>query len=100
MMFEKPTFNTDQITSSSEAAKKFGELRKKAKMAPQFITDNGTVDTVVMDYEYYEKMYIRLQELEEIEETTILSQRMERLENNPGASVAWKSVRRSGNVNE
>ena len=100
MMFEKPTFNTDQIISSSDAAKKFGELRKKAKTLPQFITDNGTVDTVVMDYEYYEKMYIRLQELEEIEETAILTKRMERLESNPSASVAWKSVRRSGNVNE
>lgn len=100
MMFEKPRFNRDQIISSSEAAKKFGELRKKAKTIPQFITDNGTVDTVVMNYEYYEKMYMRLQELEEIEETAILSERMERLENNPGVSIPWKSVRRSGNVNE
>jgi len=99
-MFEKPTFNADQIVSSSDAAKKFGELRKKSKVIPQFITDNGTIDTVVMDYEYYEQMYLRLQQLEEMEETLILNKRIERLESNPNASVSWKSVRRSESLND
>lgn len=34
----------------------------------QFVTDNGTIDTIVLDYNYYEEMYVRLMELEAKEE--------------------------------
>jgi len=98
-MMEKPTFNADQIVSSSVASKHFGEIRRKAKTMPQFITDNGTVDAVVLDYDYYEKLYMRLTELEENEETRILKARVDRLEANPAAAVSWKTIRRS-NKNE
>lgn len=65
---EKPTFTADQLTSASVAAKSFGSLRKKAKMVPQFITENGIVGEVLLDYKYYEKLYGRLRKLEELEE--------------------------------
>ncbi|MBU7318232.1 antitoxin VbhA family protein [Paenibacillus oleatilyticus] len=41
----KPTFHVDQLVSSSEASKKFGEVRKKAKSLPKYITENRNVDT-------------------------------------------------------
>lgn len=75
---EKPSFTADQLISASNAAKNFGELRKKAKNLPQFITDNGEVDTVVVGYDYFEKMYARLKELEAKEEAFILQERMNR----------------------
>lgn len=94
VVMKKPTFSADQLVSASTAAKTFGAIRKKAKTAPQFITDNGEVDTVVLEYNYFEEMYARLQELEEKEEDRVLQQRIERLEENPSVAVPWKSVRR------
>ena len=91
----KPSITNDQMVKSSEASKRFGSLRKKAKIKPVFITENGTIASVLVDYEYYEKMYQRLIELEEIEEENMLTQRIERLEKNPELAVSWKEVRRS-----
>ena len=96
----KPSFNVDQLVSASLASKNFGELRKKAKCSPLFITDNGNVDTVLIGYERYEKMYQRLVELEEREETRILKERVERLESDPSLAISWRSIRRSGQEDE
>lgn len=93
---EKPTFNREQLISASVAAKQFGELRKKAQRLPQFITDNGNVDTVVMGYEYFEQMYQRLRELEEQEEARILTERIERLDKDSSIGIPWRSVKRTG----
>lgn len=91
----KPHFNVDQLVTASFASKHFGDLRKKAKDIPQFITDNGNVDSVLMDYDYFEKLYQRLFELEEKEELQIIQGRIERMENNPSLAVPWRKVRRS-----
>lgn len=93
---EKLTFTKEQLITASMASKQFGELRKKAKMHPMFITDNGDVDTVIVGYEYFEQMFRRLKELEQLEEEKILAERIDRLEKNPSAGVPWRSVRRSG----
>lgn len=86
---------SDQMIKASEAAKKFGYARKKAKDMPQFITDNGNIDSVLMGYEYYLKMYQRLIELEAKEDTRVLSERIDRLENDPTQGIPWQSIRRS-----
>jgi PHD/YefM family antitoxin component YafN of YafNO toxin-antitoxin module len=96
MATHKPSFHVDQLVSSSDASKKFGELRKRAKLEPQFITENGSVDTVLVGYDYFEKMYQRLKELEEREEEQILTERIARLEADPESAVSWKAIRRSG----
>ena len=90
----KPVITKEQMVQSSVAAKQFGSLRKKAKRLPQFVTENGTIDTVVLDYNYYEEIYERLMELEIKEETGILEQRIERLDKNPKEAVSWRDVRR------
>lgn len=92
---EKPTFSEDQLVPASTAAKNFGAIRKLAKTNPLFITDKGQVETVVLEYKYYEEMYARLKELEAKEEEHILVERIERLENNPSSSISWKDLRRS-----
>lgn len=91
----KPVITKDQMIQSSVAAKQFGRLRKKAKQLPQFVTENGVIDTVVLDYNYYEKMYERLMELEGQEDAEILEQRIERFEKNPELSASWRDVRRT-----
>jgi len=99
-MIERPKFMASQLVSASDAAKYFGSLRKKAKELPQFVTENGNVDTVILDYDYFEKMYMRLMELEEKEEAGILLERINRFEQNPNSSIPWRSVRQSGVADE
>ncbi|MFZ5639510.1 MAG: type II toxin-antitoxin system Phd/YefM family antitoxin [Bacillota bacterium] len=99
-MKKQPTFTREQLVPASVASKQFGELRKKAKILPQFITDNGNIETVVIGYEYFEKMYQRLIELEEQEEAMILTKRIEQLEKNPALAIPWKSIRRTGRISE
>jgi hypothetical protein len=65
---EKPKFTTDQLVPASHAAKSFGQLRKKAKYMPQYITDNGVVGEVLLDYQYFEELFGRLKEYEALEE--------------------------------
>lgn len=61
----KPRFCIDQMTSATEAAKRFSEVRRRAKREPQFITDRNTVDSVIVSYDEYEAMYAELCELRE-----------------------------------
>ncbi|HCX49594.1 MAG TPA: hypothetical protein DG757_11310 [Bacillus sp. (in: Bacteria)] len=65
---EKPLFTTDQLVPASIAAKSFGSLRKRAKKEPQFITENGVVGEVLLDYQTYESLYNSLKKLEKLEE--------------------------------
>lgn len=93
---DKPTFTRDQLIPSAVASKNFGKIRKQAQVSPQYITDNGVVNTVVMGYEQFESMYQRLRELEDREEARLLENRMERLEKNPETTVPWRKVQRTG----
>ena len=56
----KPVFSRHQIISATQAAKNFGEVRRRAKVEPQFISDRNEIDTVVLDYQTYEDMYDEL----------------------------------------
>lgn len=94
MVMTKPTITRDQMVKSSEAAKKFGEMRKRAKDAPLFITENGTVDTVMMDYNEYEAMYEFISNVENVLDEIILTERIQEIERNPDIAVSWKNVRR------
>lgn len=67
-LMDKPMFTAEQLIPASVAAKSFGSLRKKAKKIPQFITENGVVGEVLLDYQYYEELYGRLKKLEQLEE--------------------------------
>lgn len=95
VIVDKPVITEDQMVKASLASKNFGAIRRKAKLLPQFILDNGSLDSVLMDYKYYVKMYQRLMELEEKEEIMILSERIERLDKEPLSAVSWKDIRRS-----
>lgn len=95
IMETKPSITKEQIVQSSVASKKFGECKRKAKLNPIFISDNGNIDTVLLAYDYFEKLYERISELEAKEEAMILTERINNLEKNPSSAVSWRDVRRS-----
>jgi len=77
IVIDKPRFNVDQVNSATYASKRFGEIRKKAKQLPQFISENNCVDTVVLDYKVYEEMYMELQALRELTWELEIARRLE-----------------------
>lgn len=95
IIMEKPAFTVDQLIPASQAAKNFGELRKRAREKPIAITDNGGVDTIVIGYEYFEQMYGRLMELERQNEERVLSERIARLDKDPSLAIPWHSIRKN-----
>ena len=96
MMNTKPPMTKDQIVNASIISKKLGLYKTKAKINPIYISDNGSIDTVLLSYDYYANMYKRLVELEQNEEEKILSQRIERLNISPSDAISWQDVRRTG----
>ncbi len=92
---QKPSFTKDQLITSTVASKNFGAIRKRARKEPQFILDNGQLDTVILDYAQYEKLFLRLQELEEIQDAKVLEARIERLERSPEVAIPWRKVKRT-----
>lgn len=81
---DKPRFNVDQVNSATYASKRFGEIRKKAKELPQFISENNCVDTVVLDYKAYEEMYAELQALREMTWELEIARRLEKADSTNG----------------
>lgn len=75
---EKPKFSEDQIVPASVASKTLGTIRKRAKIAPQFISDNNKIDSVILDYGQYEKLIVRLHQLEDEQLYQVAARRIER----------------------
>lgn len=63
---QKPSITYDQIIPVSKAAKKFSDLRKSAKEKPQYLSVHGRIDSVLLDYREYEKLYQELEYYREL----------------------------------
>ena len=63
---DKPRFNVDQVIPASTASRRFGEVRRNAKLLPQFISENNRIDSVLLDYSQYEEMFMELEALREV----------------------------------
>lgn len=83
IVMDKPQFNKDQVISASNAVKRFAEVRRNAKINPQFISQNNNIDSVIQSYEDYEKMYMELETLRELFLDHELSERIEKADLNP-----------------
>lgn len=83
-------FGRDQLVSTATISRQFRNVKLMAKVKPLFITDNGTVDLVLLSYEAYERTYNRLRELED----EVLQYRAEEAERDPKSLVDWRSIRR------
>lgn len=63
---KKLVFGRDQVLTSTQASKNFGEARRRARTEPQFVSDrNNGIDTVIVGYDEFEAMALELQELRE-----------------------------------
>lgn len=91
-IMDKPKFNVDQVISASKAAKRFAEVRKNAKISPQFITQNNNIDSVIQSYDDYEKMYIELETLRQFASDFHLSERIQKADSNPETRFNIKEV--------
>lgn len=61
---DRITFGRDQVISSTQASKNFGEVRRRAKKNPLFVTDkNASIDTVIIGYDEFEEMAVELDHL-------------------------------------
>ncbi|MEF9875553.1 MAG: hypothetical protein RRZ85_07830 [Gordonibacter sp.] len=58
----KLTFGRDQVVTSSHAAKNFGEMRRRAKEEPLYVSDrNDGIDTVIVDFDTFEALAVELE---------------------------------------
>ncbi|MCI8367925.1 MAG: hypothetical protein HFJ66_10100 [Eggerthellaceae bacterium] len=76
VLLEKPFFTKEQIVSATTASKEFSALRKRAKKQPQYISGRNGIDSVLLDYDTYERMYGELQYFHEQEFERIAAERV------------------------
>lgn len=59
-------FGRDQVLTSTQASKNFGEARRRARREPQFVSDrNCGIDTVIIGFDEFEAMAVELERLRE-----------------------------------
>ncbi|MBU9674002.1 hypothetical protein KQ939_13770 [Planococcus sp. CP5-4] len=89
---KKPQFNVDQITSASKAAKQLAHIRAAAKKEPQFISANNTIDSVILDYAQYEKMYQELETYRELNWYEEIARRAAEAEAHPEQTIPLREA--------
>ena len=63
---KKLVFGREQVLTSTQASKNFGEARRRARREPLFVSDrNDGIDTVIVGFDEFEAMAVELQELRE-----------------------------------
>ena len=60
----KLAFSRDQVVTSTQASKNFGEMRRRAKEGPLYVSDrNDGIDTVIVGFDDFEQMALELDRL-------------------------------------
>ena len=67
MLGASPAFTRAQMTSSTAVAKRFPEVKRRAKEAPQLVMDRNEPESVVLSYEDYEFLYEQAWKLRELQ---------------------------------
>lgn len=63
---DKVVFGRDQVVTSTQASKNFGQMKERARTAPLFVSDrNSGIDTVIMSFDEFEQMAVELEQLRE-----------------------------------
>ena len=66
VMGGKLVFGRDQVLTSTQASKNFGEVRRRARREPPFVSDrNDGIDTVIAGFDEFEAMAVELEQLRE-----------------------------------
>lgn len=88
----KPSITSDQIPPISKAAKNLSDLRKAAKEKPQYLSVHDRIDSVVLDYREYEKLYQELEFYRELFWKLEISNRVSELNAAPEKLVPLREV--------
>lgn len=63
---DKLAFGREQVVTSTQASKNFGEMRRRAKQTPLFVSDRvDGIDTVIVGFDEFERMAVELEALRE-----------------------------------
>ena len=66
VMDSKVVFGRDQVVTSTQASKNFGQIKQRAQIAPLFVSGRNTgIDTVIMSFDEFEAMAVELERLRE-----------------------------------
>lgn len=61
---DRLVFGRDQVLTSTQAGKNFGEARRRARKGPLFVSDrNDGIDTVIIGYDEFESMALEIERL-------------------------------------
>ena len=61
---DRLVFGRDQVLTSTQAGKNFGEARRRARKGPLFVSDrNDGIDTVIVGYDEFESMALEIERL-------------------------------------
>lgn len=88
----KPNFNVDQVIPASIASRRLGEIRKNAKQLPQFISENNKIDSVILGYEQYEKMFMDLEHFRNLAWELTIAQRLKQADAHPDKRYTLEDV--------
>lgn len=66
LVADKLVFGRDQVVTATQAGKNFGEMRRRARKAPLFVSDrNAGIDTVIVSFDDFEEMALEIERLRE-----------------------------------
>ena len=91
---KKLVFGRDQVVTSTQASKNFGEARRRARKGPLFVSDrNDGIDTVIVGYDEFEAMAVELQQLREERLYAVAAARVAQIDANPDPDREMPSLR-------
>ena len=86
---KKLVFGRDQVVTSTQASKNFGEARRRARKGPLFVSDrNDGIDTVIVGYDEFEAMAVELQQLREERLYAVAAARVAEMDANPDREMS------------
>ena len=81
---KKLVFGRDQVVTSTQASKNFGEVRRRARRGPLYVSDrNDGIDTVIIGFDEFEAMAVELQQLREERLYALAAARVAEIDANP-----------------
>lgn len=81
---KKLVFGRDQVVTSTQASKNFGEVRRRARRGPLYVSDrNDGIDTVIIGFDEFEEMAVELHQLREERLYALAAARVAEIDANP-----------------
>jgi PHD/YefM family antitoxin component YafN of YafNO toxin-antitoxin module len=87
---EKPLMDKDQLITATEVARNFAKVKEQVKIEPVYVLDHKEISLVILNYQDFENMYLRLQELEE----EIILTRNAEIKRDQSKTAPWRTIKK------